>query len=229
MRPDTSEPGQFAAVLWDMDGTLVDTEPIWMEVQFEVVEGYGGTWSEELAHRTTGQSNEWSCRLMIAQCPPQGLEVAALAREVVTKVVEKVSQRELPWQPGSQALLNELDEAGIPQALVTASPPLLIDPVLAHLPQGFFGAVVNGVEVSQGKPHPEPYLTAAERLGVDPRLCLAIEDSIPGSQSASSAGALTIAVPSATTAGDMAGDLQLDGLAGVDLARLREIWRTHRA
>jgi beta-phosphoglucomutase-like phosphatase (HAD superfamily) len=103
-----------------------------------------------------------------------------------------------------------------------------VEPVLEELPSGVFQAVVTGDEVTEGKPHPEPYLRAAAELGVDPRACVAIEDSPTGVRSATAAGVPTIAVPHIVPIPDIPGSVQistLDGLRAQDLTALvSEVW-----
>jgi len=215
-----------AAVLWDFDGTLVDTEPFWIEVEFEMVGERGGSWSMEQAHHLVGQNNVYSAGQLIAACPEQGLTVEQWIPEMVSRVVEKLRTRDVPWLPGGRELVQAFSDAGVPQAIVTASPPALVLPVLDHLPRDTFATVVTGDQVSQGKPHPEPYLTGAARLGVEAGDCIAFEDSAPGCRSAMAAGAFTITVPSPTTAENRVGDVHLDGLAGITLDDVLDLWRT---
>jgi HAD superfamily hydrolase (TIGR01509 family) len=182
-----------AAVLWDMDGTLVDTEPYWIETEFALAAEYGGTWSRELALQLVGNdlitSGRFIRRHMGIDLTPQEI-VERLLDGVVARV-----QHEVPWRPGARELLEELRQARVPCALVTMSYERFVAPILAHLPVGSFRAVVTGDAVSRGKPDPEPYLTAARLLAVDPRECLAIEDSDPGATSAEAAGCPVLVVP----------------------------------
>jgi HAD superfamily hydrolase (TIGR01509 family) len=104
-------------------------------------------------------------------------------------------ERSVPGRPGALDLLAGLGERGIPRALVTMSWRTVVAPVLGALPAGTFDTVVTGDVVSQGKPHPEPYLKAARDLGVDPADCLAIEDSNTGARSAEAAGCTVVVVP----------------------------------
>jgi HAD superfamily hydrolase (TIGR01509 family) len=113
--------------------------------------------------------------------------------ELLRGVVERV-RRHVPWRPGAQELLAALHADGVPCALVTMSYRPLAEAIVGRLPAGSFAAVVTGDEVTRGKPHPEPYLTAAARLGVDPAGCLAIEDSPTGVGSATAAGIPVLAV-----------------------------------
>ena len=191
--PDAA-PALPAAVLWDMDGTLVDTEPYWMECEFTLAAKYGGTWTHEHGLAVVGGDLIDSATYMrehmgIDRTPLQIVE------ELLDGVVEMV-EREIPWRPGARELLAALREVDVPCALVTMSWRRFVDPVVRALPAGSFAAVVCGDEVAHGKPHPEPYLRAAELLGFAPGDTLAIEDSSTGAASAESAGCQVLVVPS---------------------------------
>jgi HAD superfamily hydrolase (TIGR01509 family) len=152
------------------------------------------------------------------------LPSAVIIETLLTGVVERVGRR-LPWRPGARELLAELHTLGVPCALVTMSYRLLADAVLAALPPGSFAAVVAGDDVTHGKPHPEPYLTAAARLGVLPEDCVAIEDSPTGLASAVAAGVPALGVehlvPLEPSPGRHLVDT-LDGVTAADLGRLSE-------
>ena len=183
----------FAAVLWDMDGTLVDTEPAWIAGEYALAERYGGTWSEEHALQLVGNDLLDSGRYIrhhmgIDRSPRQ------IVDELLDFVVEDIFHH-VPWRPGARELLEALRQAGVPLGLVTMSYGRFADPILAALPEDTFATVVTGDVVDNGKPHPEPYLTAARRLDVLAGECLAIEDSPVGADSASAAGCTVLCVP----------------------------------
>jgi HAD superfamily hydrolase (TIGR01509 family) len=181
-----------AAVLWDMDGTLVDTEPYWIECERELVGRYGHVWSDDDAHALVGNP-----LLVSAEILRERGHVPLPAAEIVELLLDGVVARvraHVPFRPGARELLAALTGAGVPCALVTMSYRRFTDAVVEVLPPGTFAAVVAGDEVTHGKPHPEPYLTAAARLGVVPEECVAIEDSPTGVASAVAAGVPTLAV-----------------------------------
>jgi HAD superfamily hydrolase (TIGR01509 family) len=178
--------GLPAAVLWDLDGTLVDTEPYWIESEFELVELHGGSWSREHAMNLVGNDLLESGRY-IAEHSGIGLDPATIVEELLDRVVERVSQQ-VPWRPGALDLLADLHAHGVRCALVTMSYRRFVAPILERLPDDAFEVVVTGDSVSQGKPHPEPYLKALATLGVDPADAVAIEDSNTGARSAENAG-----------------------------------------
>jgi len=202
-----------AAVLWDMDGTLVDTEPYWIAAEHAIVAEHGGTWNDEFAHQLVGNDLMVSA-LFIREHSPITWEPERIIDELLTRVVASVREH-VPWRPGARELLAALAEAGVPSALVTMSWRTLADAVLDALPEGTFTAVVTGDEVEHGKPHPEPYHRAAHLLGVDTSRCVAIEDSPTGVRSAVAAGVPTLAVPHVVPVPQMAGAVQVDGLAGM--------------
>jgi len=188
---------RLAAVLWDMDGTLVDTEPYWIETEFALAEKYGGSWSTEHALELVGndliESGRYIREHMFAGVEVD-LEPSEIIEQLLDGVVARVEQA-VPWRPGAVELLASLREAGVPCALVTMSYRRFVAPILAHLPADTFDAVITGDAVSNGKPHPEPYLKAAAELEVDPADCLAIEDSNTGARSAEAAGCTVLVVP----------------------------------
>ena len=210
-----------AAVLWDMDGTLVDTEPYWMAAEHALVEEHGGVWSDEHARQLVGNDLMVSADYIRAHSPIE-LTPVEIVHELLASVVAMV-QEHVPWRPGARELLESLVAQGVPCALVTMSWESLATAVVSNLPNGSFAAVVTGDVVQHGKPHPEPYLAAARLLGVDLGSCVAIEDSPPGVASAVAAGIPTIAVPHHVEVPETMGVVQISTLAGltpVDLLRL---------
>jgi HAD superfamily hydrolase (TIGR01509 family) len=182
-----------AAVLWDMDGTLVDTEPYWMQAQDELVAAWGGEWSHEDSMSLVGAGLWHAARVF--QSRGVHLTEDEIVEHLTDRVLEQVDTNGTPWRPGARELLAELREAGVRTALVTMSVKRMAEHIAGQLGFDGFDTVVSGDDVTHAKPHPEPYLVAAERLGVDPAQCIAIEDSAPGSASAVAAGAVVIAVP----------------------------------
>ncbi|HSU01765.1 MAG TPA: HAD family phosphatase [Nocardioides sp.] len=193
MNPPVIQTYLPSAVLWDMDGTLVDTEPYWIATEYAMAEKYGGTWSHAHAMNLVGSalldSGDYiRVHMGIDRTPQQ------IVDELLDGVVARV-QDDVPWRPGARELLDDLRAHGVPCALVTMSWQRFVDPILAQLPEGTFATVVTGDRVELGKPHPEPYLTAAAELGLAADDCVAIEDSNTGATSAAAAGCAVLCVP----------------------------------
>jgi HAD superfamily hydrolase (TIGR01509 family) len=201
-----------------MDGTLVDTEPYWVEAEYALAERYGGTWSREHALNLVGNDLIESGRY-IREHMGIDLDPALIVEELLDGVIASVEQA-VPWRPGAVGLLATLREQGVPCALVTMSYRRFVAPILAGLPEDTFAAVVTGDGVLRGKPHPEPYLKACRDLDVDPADCLAIEDSNTGARSAEAAGCTVLVVPNHVPV--LPGDRRVfaTSLVGLDVTRL---------
>ncbi len=181
-------------VLWDMDGTVVDSEPEWDRATKEVVERLGGTWLSEDAAFVIGASAAGHGGRMAEALARDGITeftAEALFDEVVEAMVVHFNTDITPM-PGAGEALTAFKDAGVPQALVTASPKVMVDGLIAMLTRelGFspFDSFVSGDDHCEGKPDPAPYLLGAERIGVDPANCVAFEDSVHGVASATAAG-----------------------------------------
>ena len=213
-----------------MDGTLVDTEPYWIDVEYALVAEHGGTWSQEHALNLVGNDLLLS-GAYIREHGGVDLPPEEIVDRLLDGVIERIEAR-VPWRPGAVDLLARLRDAGVPCALVTMSYERFVAPVLAALPPGSFAAVVTGDAVTVGKPHPEPYLTAAALLGVDPGACLAIEDSNTGAKSAEAAGCAVLVVPNHVPVLDGERRVFRDSLLDVDpddLGQLVEEVRARRS
>jgi len=177
-----------------MDGTLVDSEPVWARVQIELLASLGATWTVEDCVGLVGSSLPDAVDAWMARIPAGAIEPDELAERMYGEVVSTLKE-EVDFRPGAVELLTALKAEGIPCALVSASYRVMIDAVLSHLPPDLYDVVVAGDEVRNGKPHPEPYLIAARELKVDPADCVVIEDSLGGTASGTAAGAFVLAVP----------------------------------
>lgn len=210
-----------AAVLWDMDGTLVDTEPYWIETEYAMAEKYGGTWSHEHAMNLVGNALLASgdyirVHMGIDRTPQQ------IVDELLDGVVARV-EVDVPWRPGARELLTDLHAQGVPCALVTMSWQRFVAPILARLPADTFSVVVTGDRVELGKPHPEPYLTAAAELGLAAEDCVAIEDSNTGATSAVAAGCTVLCVPHHVPILEGERRVFAESLSGMDAAGLTRL------
>lgn len=202
----------YDAVLWDMDGTVVDTEPYWMEEEGALMAAHGLNWSHEQAMMLVGNQLTTSAKIMRSFGLPMAED--AIIDALITGVEERI-RREIPFRPGAQELLTALNAVGVPMALVTMSYRSQAQAVVDGLPDGTFVTMITGDEVVHGKPHPEPYLRGAEALGVRPELCVAMEDSVPGMASAVAAGVPTIGIPNHVPLQPGPGVVLIETLAGV--------------
>jgi HAD superfamily hydrolase (TIGR01509 family) len=215
-----------AAVLWDMDGTLVDTEPYWMRAEHELVESFGGTWTHADAMLLVGSGLLGSAAIL--QNRGVDLPADAIVDTLTTRVQEQLASAGVPWRPGAHELLTELHAAGVPMALVTMSEQRMARQIAGIVGFDAFTTIVSGDMVQRSKPHPESYLMAAGALDVDPVHCIAIEDSLPGVAAAVASGAVVVAVPHMVPIEPSEQYTRLDTLAGTTLAFLSELYGSRR-
>jgi HAD superfamily hydrolase (TIGR01509 family) len=216
-----------AAVLWDMDGTIIDTEPFWMEAETELIEQYGGSWTHEDALQLVGQGLWHSARVLQSRGVDRTED--QIIEDLTAVVLGRLRSDGLPWRPGARELLLELRAAGVPTALVTMSIGKLAHLVAETIDFDAFQHVVAGDDIAHSKPHPAAYLRAAELLGVDPADCVAIEDSPPGVASAMAAGAATIGIPLNVPLIEDGGFVVWPTLAGRTLSDLADVLAASRA
>ena len=213
--------GGLQAVLLDMDGTLVDTEDFWWQAEVDLF--------AELGHRLTAEDRTHvvggpMTRVIDYLLTRTGANIrpADLGAQINQRFVDLLDGG-VPLMPGAERLLNTLAAHGIPAALVSASHRHIIDIVLRSLGPQNFAFTVAGDEVPRTKPFPDPYLTAAARLGADPARCVVVEDTPTGVAAAEAAGCPVIAVPSIATIEPGPGRLVLPSLEQVDLDLLRTL------
>lgn len=214
-----SEP---AAVLWDMDGTLVDSEKLWDVALYETAEWLGGTLSDEQRMTLVGSNMDDTAAYLLEVV---GREVTP---EAVASTGDEIRRRtaglfddELPWRPGAREILAAVRAAGVPTALVTSTERSLTELALNTIGRDFFDVTVCGDEVDGlNKPHPRPYLKAAELLGIPPEKCVAVEDSPPGTASAVAAGCTVLVIPNDVEVETGERRVFRDSLAGMDVPAL---------
>lgn len=211
------------AVLWDLDGTLIDSEPYWMKSEIELAERHGATWTEEDGKSLVGMALKDSTRLMGERFGVE-LDQDKVINELTDSVTEQL-RREILWRPGAQELLRELRRKGVKTALVTMSLRRMALQVVESIPFKAFDVIVAGDDVVHGKPHAEPYLKAAELLGVDPRDCVAFEDSISGILSAEAAGTKAVGIPNVMVIPANPDRILWETLEGVKLKQLKQLFR----
>ncbi|MBO7935578.1 HAD family hydrolase [Streptomyces antibioticus] len=215
----TAQGSALQAVLLDMDGTLVDTEGFWWDVEVDVFAGLGHTLDDSWRHVVVGGPMSRSAGFLI-EATGADITLAELSVLLNDGFEDRIT-RALPLMPGAARLLAELAAYEIPTALVSASHRRIIDRVLTALGPQHFSLTVAGDEVLRTKPHPDPYLFAAAGLGVDPARCAVVEDTATGVAAAHAAGCQVVAVPSVAGIEPGARCTVVPTLEGVDLAFLR--------
>jgi HAD superfamily hydrolase (TIGR01509 family) len=215
--------GEPAAVLWDMDGTLLDSEKLWDIPLYEFVEKLGGTLSIETRQAMVGSSVRRTMAMLFAEVgveQPTEEDVADGAAWIMRRT-EEVFRAGLPWRPGAREALREVRASGVPMALVTSTERQLTEVALDTIGRDLFDVTVCGDEVERrNKPLPDPYLKAARLLGVDPARCVAIEDSPTGVASAVAAGCTVLVVPCDVPVEPGERRVFRESLVGVELATL---------
>jgi HAD superfamily hydrolase (TIGR01509 family) len=214
--------GGLGGVLWDMDGTLIDSEKLWDVALHEAVERLGGSLTEDQRASLIGSNMDNTSRYLLA------ITGHDASREAVAEVGGWIRDRtaelfadELPWRPGAREALAAVRAAGVPSALVTSTERGLTELALGTIGRSFFEVTVCGDEVDGlNKPHPEPYLRAARLLGVDPECCVAVEDSPPGTESAVAAGCTVLVVPNDAPVASGERRVLRSSLLGVDAPAL---------
>ncbi|SFB55145.1 haloacid dehalogenase superfamily, subfamily IA, variant 3 with third motif having DD or ED [Amycolatopsis marina] len=186
-----------AAVLWDMDGTLVDSEKLWDVALYEAADWLGGGLTEADRASLVGSNMDSTARFLLRMAQREPLPAAiAEVGEWIRGRTATLFTDELPWRPGAREALAAIQVAGVPSALVTSTERGLTELALNTIGREYFDVTVCGDEVGgQNKPHPRPYLLAAELLGVEATQCVAVEDSPPGAMSAEAAGCTVLVVP----------------------------------
>ncbi|WP_395311788.1 HAD family phosphatase [Mycobacterium sp. AMU20-3851] len=212
------------AVLWDMDGTIVDSEKLWDFGIHELYRRHGRQLSAQVRTSTIGGSSETVMNIVYADLglEPDPADMARTA-DWLHEYVGGLFAAGLPWCAGAREMLEGLSAAGVPMALVTNTRRDLADQALESIGRHYFSVSVCGDEVPAGKPSPDPYLRAAEILGLRPADCLAIEDSVTGSTSAESAGCPVLVVPNEIEV--PVGPLRrhAESLAGLSVSDLRVV------
>lgn len=212
-----------AAVLFDMDGTLIDSEHLWLQGERKVMQEMGGVWSSEDQAHCLGGPIERAVDYMINKSASEATQAQILERLLVV-MGELYENSPLRWCPGARELLVEALDRKIPTALVSASWRRIIDVVHAAINRDLgreaFSITIGGDEVASTKPHPEPYETAAQRLGLATHECLALEDSPPGAASAHAAGCRVVAIPHITAIAHQRHLVLVDTLVGHNLQSL---------
>ncbi|PXX59233.1 HAD superfamily hydrolase (TIGR01509 family)/HAD superfamily hydrolase (TIGR01549 family) [Nocardia tenerifensis] len=214
---------RLAAVLWDMDGTLLDSEKLWDIAVRELAREHGHEMTDELRHALIGASGDDALRMIFTglgiESTTQALRAAG---EFLERRVTELMTGPIPWRPGARDALTMVREAGLACALVTNTKRSLTEFGLDTLGRDFFDVSVCGDEVARGKPEPDVYRRAAELLGVDPSQCVAVEDSPTGTRAAQAAGCAVIVVPCEIAVPEGPGRSFRDTLVGLTVEDLEQ-------
>ncbi len=211
-----------AALLFDLDGTLVETEHLWQRAQKEVFESLGGTWSAKLNERLMGAGLLWGAELM-ADLTASERSASSIGEQLLDRMVQLVQDGGAYPRPGAVGALRLAARLQIPVAIVTSSYRTLAVASLAALERSKFELIVTGDQVKKPKPDPEAYLLAAQQLGVPISRSVAFEDSPVGIESALLSGAATVAVQNHAAIEALPGLLYLDSLEDVTEDWLRSV------
>ena len=207
--------------MFDMDGLLVDTEPLWFEVECEVMDRLGGDWSPADQAELVGGSLEATLGYLLGKAATP-VPREQLARWLLDGMTSRLARSPVRLRPGAADLLAQVRDAGVPHALVTSSERVIMDAVLDGTGLDF-ALTVCAEDVTRIKPDPEPYLLASKLLAADPGRCVVLEDSPNGVASAEAAGCRVIAVPNVAPVPPRPGRVIVGSLAELDLAKLREV------
>jgi HAD superfamily hydrolase (TIGR01509 family) len=212
---------QLQAVFFDMDGLLVDSERLWLETEAEVMAGLGGPWGAEHQEALVGGSLARTVAYMLRLTGPVATE-EQVGRALMDGMTDRL-RTQVPMMPGAKDLLAEVAAAGIPAALVSSTHRALMEYALDGIGRDSFAVTVAGDEVTHTKPDPEPYLTAARLLGVEPARCVVLEDSPNGVAAGAAAGCAVVAVPSVVPIPPAPGRVVVGSLRELSVPRLRAL------
>ena len=218
------EPRRFDAVLFDLDGVLVDSEPWWNEVRIAFAGAHGRTWTDDDHHAVMGANSRGWAITMRDRLQLDGMDLDAIQDAVVTGVVERYRTEPPPVIPGATAAVRRI-AAQVPVAIASSAHPDVIAAAIDALGlRDVLGAIVSSDDVPHGKPAPDVYLAAAAQLGVEPARCLVVEDSVNGVRAGKAAGMFVVLVPNESVPprpGTAAlADLVIDRLADLDPQRV---------
>jgi len=214
--------GFFDAIFFDMDGLLIDSEPLWLESESEITAAYGYQWLAQDQVACLGGPLSRVGEYMSARC--NGVESPAFFTQKLIELQCSKLRGKTPLMPGAIELVRELTANGIATGLVSASPRNIVDAVLDNLGGSPFPFSISADDVLRTKPHPDAYLLAAERSGAEISHSLIFEDSLTGVTAAQASGAWLIAVPHLVTVLESARVRSIRSLEQLSVAKLQELF-----
>ena len=212
----------FDAVLFDMDGLTINSEPQWLEAEIELTEPYGYNWTTEDQAACLGGPLWRVGQYMSDVC--NGAEDGSYFHNAIVQLMANKVRQFADFMPGAKSLLSQLHKAEIPLALVSASPRIIVDAALGHVQPIPFRMTISSDDVKETKPNPEGYLKAATLLGVDIANCLILEDSATGVKAAQASGAKVIAVPHLVKIAENAQTKVVHSLEELSYSRLKDLY-----
>lgn len=216
----------FQAALWDLDGTIIDTEPLWLEAETEMLRHYGLDFANDTRDRMIG-SGLWVGAEVFRELGVP-LDADAIVNQWTKRVTELYDLREPQWRPGAPQLLAELKHAGVPNVLVTMSTYPVAERAIQLLPDDTFIGLVTGDRVPRPKPFPDAYLQGAQLADTPIESCIAFEDSSTGLKAAASSGAVSVGVEHFVSLSNNDAHVLLDTLENVHLNTVSDWWTQYR-
>ena len=208
----------MSAILFDMDGTLIDSEPLWLQAEIEVMAELGCHWDQQDQINCLGGPTERTEKYM--QERSNNVKPYGYFGKKLDELMEIKLANELEFIPNARELLHDCKGAGLKTALVTASTGKHMRSVLKRFPTGFFDIAVSRDDVEKSKPDPEPYLLAAKLLGVKNEFCVVFEDSPTGIESGLRSGAQVVGIPHLTQLAPHENLRVIEAIADVNFAQL---------
>lgn len=225
-QPGRSAGSAPAAILWDLDGTLLDSEKLWTVALYELAEHLGGQMTHEVRQSLIGSSGENTQRVIFAAL---GLdphpEAMSMSDKWLKDRIGELFDAGAPIRPGALEALALVKESGLPTALITNTQRPQVERVIHSLQGEWFDVTVCGDEVPNGKPAPDIYLRGAELLGVAPEACLAIEDSPTGVLAAENAGCRVLVIPCDAVVPESPSRIFRETLVGLEMQHLIDAMR----
>jgi len=216
----------FEAILFDMDGLFIDSEPEWHAAETEMMRGYGYDWQPADQLQCLGGPLARVTEYM-SSCLNGSIKPEVLAKEIIDEMTNRLTSA-TTYMPGAIEFSKKVSQAKIPQALVSASPRTLVNAVVSNLDQNYFKETVAAGDIERTKPFPDPYLHAAKLLGVEISNCLIFEDSQTGITAATASGAFVVAIPHYIEVKESQRLKRIDSFVGRSMQDLEKWWEINQ-